>query len=365
MRTYLTYDTRKLISILNSKEIFYEINTKNGKLHINKKRINKRGRLFSTILPKTIKISPEAVGLIVGEGFIGERSFVFANSNEKAIREIIDFLKQFKVPLKFYLEISMKEKSKNFIKDSQRFWKQSLNLDINRVRLRREFHSIAKYGTIHVGINNSLIAKLLKQVIKLSKRKIENKKLLLVGYLKGIIAAEGNVNIKKKTNCVYMVRISASKKEERDHYKRCLENIGIKIYCKDMPTISKQEAKEKNWKTNKGRAGAVIISRWENFVKIFELGLLDLNLDKKQKFSKHFLSNKFTRQFLDFNYFLNKRFSMKEAQMHFNFKGKNVNRVLTLYKQGHLSRKNVNKTKFIYKPTKKYLKLYNKLIHLR
>jgi len=166
-----------------------------------------------------------------------------------------------------------------------------------------------------------------------------------------------------------MVRISASKQEERDHYKKCLEKIGIKLYCKDMPTVSKQEAKERGWKTTKGRAGAVIISRWENFLKIFLLDLLNLNKEKQTRFNQYFINNKFTKQFLSLSTFINKDFTMKQVQEYFNLSGRHIDRVLSLFKQRYISRKKVNKVKFSYKLTKKYSDLNEKferdLIYLR
>lgn len=361
MKTSLTFKTKKLVKKLNSSTEIYEIKENKNSLNINKKYINKKGRPFSVSLPKEIKIFSEVAGLIVGEGFIGDRTFVFANSNEKAIDEVLDFLKQFNFPIKMYLEISVKNKSKIFKDQSKNFWEKHLKTNIKRVRLRKEFNSITKYGTIHLIVNNALLSKLLKQIIELSKLKIEKSKQLSIDYLKGILAAEGNINVKKTTtNCLYMVRISASKKEEREHYKRCLEKAGLHIYCKDMPSVSKQEAKQRGWKTTKGRAGAVIISRWENFVKVFDLRLLDLSDDKKRKFLQYFVNNKFTKQFLDFSCFLNKEFRMKEAQINFELKGRSPDRVLTLHKQGYISRRKINKRDYIYKLTRKYINLYNK-----
>ena len=361
MKTYLIFNTSKLIKKINSKTEFYELKEQGNNFNIIKKYKNKKGRPFSLKLPNQIIISPEVVGLIVGEGYIGSRTFIFANSNEEAISEVIDFLKQFNLPIKMYLEISIKNKEKDFEKECNRFWENYLKINIKRVRLRKEFNNITKYGTIHLNINNSLVAKILSIIIADSKLKIEKNKQLSINYLKGVIAAEGNINIKKSTNCIYMIRISATKQEERNHYKKCLEKVGLRIYCKDMPTVSKNEAKERGWKTDKGRAGAVIISRWENFIKIFELGLLDLHKDKKDKFLEYFLYNKFTKQFMDFKYFLSKEFTMKEAQIHFGFKGRSLNRVLTLYKQDYIYRKKINKVKFSYRLTEKYIGLYNKL----
>ena len=193
------------------------------------------------------------------------------------------------------------------------------------------------------------------------ENQIEKNKQFSINYIKGIIAAEGNINIKRSTKCVYMIRISASKPEEREHYKRCLEKTGIKIFCEDMPTISPEDGIKRGWKTTSGRAGAVIISRWENFVKIFELNLLEIHKDKEMKFIKYYVNNKFTQQFLDFRHFINKKFTMKEAQIYFGFKGRHIDRVLTLYKNGYISRKKIGKKKLEYKLTNKYLILYNKL----
>ena len=263
-----------------------------------------------------------------------------------------------------YLEISIKNKGKNFEIECKKFWENYLKRELKRIRLRKEFNSITRYGTIHLILNNSLIAKLLMEIILLSKAKIENNKPLSINYLKGIIAAEGNINVKKSTNCVYMVRISASKQKERNHYKRCLKKVGLNIKCKDMPTVSKEEGIRKGWKTDKGRAGAVIISGWDNFMKIFVLDLLALHPEKQEKFLKYFINNKFTKQFMDFGYFIRKKFTMKEAQDYFNFKGRKLDRVLTLCKKGYISRKKINRVKYIYKLTDKYTELYKKFINL-
>lgn len=361
MKTILIFNTESLIKKINTIEEFYEINENKNLLEIEKKYKNHKGNNFSTKLPKEIKISPEAVGLIVGEGFIGNRRFVFANCNEKAIDIILEFLRQFNLQLNFYLEISVKNKNSKFIKECNNFWKHHLKFKINKIRLRKEFYNSGNNGTIHISLYNSLLAKILGQIIKISKKKIEKDKELARGYLKGVIAAEGNINIKKSTNCVYMVRISASKPEEREHYKRCLEKAGISIFCGDMPTVSPDEGIKRGWKTTKGRAGAVIISKWENFVKILELDLLKLYEEKQEKFNKYFLNNKFTKQFIDFKKFIGKEFTMKEAQNHFKFAGRHLNRVLTFYKKGYISRRRLDKHRLIYKLTENYLALYNKL----
>ncbi len=250
---------------------------------------------------------------------------------------------------------------KNFAKKSKKIWENKLNIKLAKVRERKEFNNITKNGTIHLCLNGKIICDIINEISTGTKNKIEKNKKLSINYLKGILAAEGNINIKSSTKCVYMVRISASKKEEREHYKRCLNKIGIQIFCKDMSTISKKEAKKRNWKTDKGRAGCVIISKWENFIKILKLNLLEINEEKREKFIKHFVNNKFTKQFLDFKPFLTKEFTMKEAQNLFRFKGRRLNRILTLEKAKYIKRKEIKKNRFTYYLTPKYLELYEKI----
>ncbi|MAG45674.1 MAG: hypothetical protein CMH63_02810 [Nanoarchaeota archaeon] len=358
MKTFLNYNASDLIKRLIEKEDSYQIVDFKDSLKIIKKR--RWGKDAPIILPKQIKISPEVVGLIVGEGFIGERHFVFANSNERVIKTVKEFLIQLGLPIRNYLEISIKNQSKNFIKECKDFWEKNENIKIERIRLRKEFNNTTEHGTIHLALYNTLVSKLLKHIIELSKKKIEKNKKLSIGYLRGILAAEGNINVKKKTKCVYMVRISASKKEEREHYKKCLERIGMKIYCKDMPTVTKEESKIKKWKTAKGRAGAVIISRWENFIKILELNLLELHKDKDKKFRKYILNNKFTTLFLSMDGLQKKRFTMKEFQTYTRLSGRSVGRLLTLCKKGYIGRRLI-KNKYIYTLNKKYFDLLNRL----
>ena len=168
MITQLNFNIKKIIQEIQSTKEKYKIISKDNLLQVNKIYLNKKGRSFYTNLPKEIRISPKVVGLIVGEGYLGGRSFVFANSNENAIDLVLNFLKQFKIPLRIYLEISTKNVSKNFIKKSQSFWESHLNIKLDRIREREEFNNITKNGTIHLCLNGKIICKLIEKIILLS-----------------------------------------------------------------------------------------------------------------------------------------------------------------------------------------------------
>ena len=86
-----------------------------------------------------------------------------------------------------------------------------------------------------------------------------------------------------------------------------------------------------------------------------------MHQEKVKKFNEHFFYNKFTKQFLDFEPFINREFSMKEVQNHFNFSGRYLNRVFTFLAKEYISRRKINQRNYIYKMTDKYKSLYNKL----
>jgi len=362
---YLIFDTYKLfneiykdddkISIVRDKDICL--------VHkIFNKRTKSNPPVF--IFPNKIKIKPEVVGLIVGEGFINGRIFIFANSNKRVIREVKEFMSQFKIDLKSYLEISTKNVSKGFIESAKIFWERILNNKIQKIRCRREFNNATKFGTIHLCYYNTFFSRLLSKIIRLSKKRVESNKRFAEGYIKGILAAEGNINVKKTTKCLYLVRISAKKKEEREHYKKILNKCGIKIYCKDMPTISKEEGINKGWKTKKGRSGAVLINRWFNFYKILSMDLLEIHEDKKQHFIKHFLNNKTTKWLLEFRDLPNKNFTMEELRNLFKLRAHPRCRINKMLSLGFIKKRMVNKKSRkvnIYCLTKNYFEFLNNL----
>ncbi len=256
----------------------------------------------------------------------------------------------------------------NFVKRSKNQWEKAINRKIKHIRIRKEFNNTTKKGTLHIKCYNSCFAKVLKTIFKNMKKKVELDKDLTKEYIKGILAAEGNINVKSTTtNCLYLVRISAKKKEEREHYKRCLEKIGIKIYCKDMSTIDKNDERTKNWKTKKGRSGAVLINRWLNFYKIFLMDLLDIHEDKKRKFIKHFLYNKTTKWLLEFKELSSEKwFRMKDLKEKFNLVRQPSDRVNRMLELKFLVKKKINQSKirpvYAYRLTEKYFEFINKLL---
>lgn len=346
----------------------YNYFKKENKLTMKRIIKNYKGRNVEFDFPIYIKINPSTAGLIVGEGYIDERQFVFANSNEKAIKSVLEFLSQFNINnIKFTLELSIKNMKNDFIEKSRTKWENIIHDRITKIRLRKEFNNTTEKGTLHLRYHNSCFAKVLKVIIEDAKRKAESNKNIAKEYIKGVLAAEGNINVKKKTRCLYLVRISAKKKRERVHYKKCLKKIGIKIYCKDMPTVNKCDPRTLTWKTKKGRGGAVLINRWMNFYKILSIGLLDLHKDKKEKFIKHFLYNKTTKWLLEFKNLPEKWFTAKDFKEEFDLARQPSDRIKKMLELKFLKQKrikSVNKyPRYKYHLMGKYFQFINKLLN--
>jgi len=358
----IEFDTEKLL-----KEIckIYPYCYSRGENKLVMKRIVKKykGKNTEFAFPLKIKIDPSVVGLIVGEGYIDERQFVFSNSNENVIRLILDFIFQFDIQPKVTLEVATKNITRDFIIKAKNSWEEIIRSEIEKIRKRKEFNNTTEMGTLHLRYHNSCFAKVLQVITNEVAKKAEVNRIIATEYIKGVIAAEGNVNVKKRTRCLYMIRISAKRKSLRTHYKKCLRIAGIEIYCKDMPTIYKNDPRALNWKT--GRGGAVLINRWINFYKILSINLLDIHEDKKRKFIKHFMSNKTTKWLLEFKGIDKKWFSMNDMRNIFKLKSRPRDRVIKMLDLNFIESKIVKPKdkhpRSLYCLTNNYFKFIDKL----
>ncbi len=254
-------------------------------------RFNKRGSVFFSLLPKTISTDADffqAMGAFKGEMLTsGGNAFVFANSNPVLVNLTTNFLKKLGASpseISYYLEVCGSHPE---VSDAVKWWRSRLTEKLPvklRVRLRPEFAAGKKRGTLHVIYNDRLFREVVEALLRYAEKTAERDAAAAAEYLKGLIAAEGNVNTKKRTRRLYMVRISAKKRSDRIHYKKVLETVGLNITARDMPSVSGKEGVRRGWKTRYGRAGCVIITKVRDFTKLFELNAFELDDEKRVKF---------------------------------------------------------------------------------
>ncbi len=121
------------------------------------------------------------------------------------------------------------------------------------------------YGTLSIQYKSNLFSQIIKRFVKII---LENIVYLndeyIRSFMKGIIAGEGSVVYHKKSGHSN-VRISACKKEERDIYQVCLNQLDIEI------------KQYENYKE-------MVISKRENLVKLLQQRLITLSPSKYVKF---------------------------------------------------------------------------------
>ena len=309
--------------ILSPLEIISEI-SRFLKKDISIKHIGKNVKLESIskykkcelILPNKIFIRGSVLGLLKGEMLQSRNSlsdFVFANSNPIAINLVLEFLRNLKInilDIRTCLEICCKDvdEVEKLKKDAIKFWKEKTGICIQKVKLRPEFKPRCIHGTLHLRISNKLLRAFLQILVNLGIEVAKSNKMFAIDFLRGLIAAEGNVNINPKTKCLRMVRISSKLESDRKDYKEILRCVGIEIFSKDMKSVSKEKANKLGWKS--GRGGAVLINRFSNFVLLLENRIFALCPEKEKKFLDGFVQMKSTKNLLRFRK-LPKRFSLK------------------------------------------------------
>jgi len=262
-------------------------------------------------LPNEFNVSGSVVGLLKGEMLFSKKClsiFVFANSNPIAINLVLELLKSLGVKienLSICLEISCKDVTNvnKLIENAIEFWSKNTNIFSHRlkdkIKLRYKFKPNAICGTLHLRINNKILRGILQITTNLGIQVAKTNKIFAIDFIRGIIAAEGNININSKTKCLRMVRISAKLKKDREEFKKILRCIGIKIYSKDMRTIGKKEARELNWKSS-GRGGAILINRFSNFIVLLEVDAFAIYPEKRNNFLSGFIEMKSTKNLLRF-----------------------------------------------------------------
>ena len=108
MNQKIKFDTEGLLKKFCKQNKKYIYIKENDKLTIGKITKKHKSYWAKFIFPKQIELTPRVVGLIIGEGYIDDSRFAFANSNEKIIKHILKFLSQFEISPFLVLEVATK-----------------------------------------------------------------------------------------------------------------------------------------------------------------------------------------------------------------------------------------------------------------
>lgn len=272
--TDLRIDLEKIAKeSLKEKNVLVE-ELENGMIKVLYKGTSVRNTPKPMIFPREILLDEEFVegfGLYVGDGNFG------ANKSQ-----YLDFTTIDSDIAKFFLRflnenLFVKVKDVNFIiryrygnKDEiAQKWSNLLNVPKEKFVLRKG-NRYNMVDNISFRISSIIFTKLFKKIIVVSLPKIKNIDTLRKAFLRGEFAADGKFIIEKDTNIFYISEITFCfnyKKEQwlKDYLKECLRLEGIK-------------------NINENREGFIRTTSWNNYIKFWEMRLLDRCERKKEKF---------------------------------------------------------------------------------
>ncbi|MBW2984368.1 LAGLIDADG family homing endonuclease [Candidatus Woesearchaeota archaeon] len=231
------------------------------------------------LVPSSIKTDYfffEGLGLQQGDGTqaLSDVHITFTNGCVDLILHQINWFKNLGVSknaLRIYPEIP-KSHEREFQEIKQKI--MGLGINENQFRKKKSFLTNTKNVLIQLVFHNKLFKLVyLNLLYQLNKDILKNRD-YIKPYLRGLIAAEGCVRLRKGCVVLQDIKISASSQERRDFIKKCLTNLGI-IPSKDELTKGSE---------------AVIVGRYENFLRLRELNALHLHPEKRDKFINGFLS---------------------------------------------------------------------------
>jgi len=217
----------------------------------------------------------EFLGLLDGDGCLKKR-VSFANCNPKIVHDVCLKFKRFSnKEVKAYINTYW---PKDVISDEGliRYWKKYLPDKIKFYKIRRCIRTTRNlrkretpklHGTVELKIHNIKLTNKLLELLKTTKKQCLFNKHTAIGFLKGIIAAEGSVKL--VDNKLRELRISSADLMEQNFLRNTLKNIGIEP----------SKAKYKFY---------IAISGLRNFKPIHKYKLFSLHPEKNEKFVQGF-----------------------------------------------------------------------------
>ncbi|MFQ6009601.1 MAG: hypothetical protein ACE5J7_00565 [Candidatus Aenigmatarchaeota archaeon] len=158
--------------------------------------------------------------------------------------------------------------------------KWSKILDINEAKFRFQKSNRHKFETVDVQINSFVFRVIFQNILEHSLQVIKRNKKLRRGFLRGYFAAEGTIGFKEKDNCIEYIGFSYNP----------LGEGWLRNFCIDCLRIEGIKAK---YKERDGNRAEIIINKWKNYSKLWEIRIFDRCERKKQKFTKILNSREF------------------------------------------------------------------------
>ena len=300
-----------------------------------------RGKI-SLILPSKIKLNEKFfinLGLSIGDGLNNpckrNTHYNFCNKNFDLVRYNHLWLRDvFKIKnIEFYLYVPIK--NINEIEDYKK--KISFKFDINGNKIKVYNSNRHKYPALTLQVSNSLFQHFYLNLFKKLRKTILKETIFRRAFLRGLFAAEGHV---KHSTYGTIESISFAFDPKRE----------IELIEFVKKSLDKERIKNKI----NNKSGTLYFCGYENMIKFFLLGIIDLYKEKRNKFIRLIRNAKITINFKD--YPLNKiNLSQNKIARIFNISQPAIS---LMYKYKRLKISNLKKVRNLI-GIEKYLSLKN------
>lgn len=191
---------------------------------------NPKGRSPSAVtIKKKITINEKSgifLGFWAGDG--GKIQFSLANNNTKLLKIVLKNMKEslgeIDVDLRIMVPLNFIPLKKEIIQDIKTNF-----LDIKKIKVNN-YNKTRKQPIYQIVNNKTVFVKFVKHLHNYISENINKKDSFWDGYLKGIIAAEGHMEIRKQYNTLSRISIAQENQNIRKNIFESLEARNIKFY---------------------------------------------------------------------------------------------------------------------------------------
>ena len=226
-----------------------------------------------------------------GGGFI----FSFSNSDTLIINTIIENLYEYFDIHKDKLIFELRLKNKEDLENNQNIinkWEKELSIGkIHKIYFYNNLNGNS--GLLSVQYGSKILAELLNLLLDNIQSLFSERK-QIEGFLRGLAAADGSVHRKTNSGTIDSFQIAIKNKDKRDCVKKLFQKLEIEnFYVSD---------------------GYIRISGFENFIKLAQIDIFKLHLERKARFAELF---KKSQKFKTISQLMNfkKGFTIKEYML--------------------------------------------------
>lgn len=256
----------------------WNVEKQNKNLLIWKETVGRGSNAKAFLIPEEIHLDKEAaefIGIYLGDGKLTDGDLTHSQFHNRDFDSVKNVLKFF-----HFLGVKNSDITFTITHNNYDLLEAKRNFDSITKKFRIVKSDRNKFPAYSIQVNGMIFRIFLKNFIMSSLEHIKNNSELRKAFLQGYFAAEGWIGYSNKEKYLANVGFAYNPKKEiwlRDFCIECLNLEGV---------ISKINIRHEE------HGGYITIHNWENYYKMWKLGIFDGCKRKKEKFTKIFIDVK-------------------------------------------------------------------------